>query len=227
MFCNGKLGRIKSSVDTCELQPIPFLSRSTSSTRNALPRGAGGLRGLTSITSQRKGDGDECKQFVQDSSECCSRKRRQIYRGCLQSRQNYDSTLGVSAKLSYRCHINPLRFLLKSTRTIAFFGKTMLPRGGKTMGKPTHPGKVGFLTCRGCGHHVDLYFDNRVCTHPKARQVAARWLAEAIRAWEEQHTPTVLTRPREPEQATSSQIPASPSSPDPPKQEGPTQLTMF
>jgi hypothetical protein len=99
-------------------------------------------------------------------------------------------------------------------------------RGGPDQPHPDHPGKVGFLTCRGCGHHVDLYFNNRVCTHPKARQVAAQWLAEAIRAWEEQHTPTVLTWPREPEQATSSQIPASPSSPDPPKQERPTQLTM-
>ena len=57
--------------------------------------------------------------------------------------------------------------------------------GGPEHPHPDHPGKVGFLTCSGCRHNTDLYLDNRVCTHPKARQVAARWLADAIRAWEE------------------------------------------
>jgi hypothetical protein len=53
------------------------------------------------------------------------------------------------------------------------------------MSKPTHPGRVGFLTCNGCQYNTDLYFDNRVCTHPNARQTATRWLADAIHAWEE------------------------------------------
>ena len=57
--------------------------------------------------------------------------------------------------------------------------------GGPEHPHPDHPGKVGFLTCSGCRHNTDLYLDNRVCTHPQARQVAARWLADAIRAWEE------------------------------------------
>jgi hypothetical protein len=61
----------------------------------------------------------------------------------------------------------------------------MLPKHGKSMSKPTHPGRVGFLTCSGCRYNTDLYLDNRVCTHPGARQVARRWLAEAIKAWEE------------------------------------------
>ena len=51
-------------------------------------------------------------------------------------------------------------------------------RNGPDHPHSDHPGKVGFLTCRGCDHHADVYFNNRVCTHPKARQVAARWLAE-------------------------------------------------
>ena len=100
-------------------------------------------------------------------------------------------------------------------------------RNGPDHPHSDHPGKVGFLTCRGCDHHADVYFDNRVCTHPKARQVAAKWLAEAIRAWEEQHAQTATAKPREPDQATDSPIPLSPSSPDPPRQEGPTQLPMF
>ena len=58
-------------------------------------------------------------------------------------------------------------------------------RNGPEQPHPDHPGKVGFLTCSGCQYNTDLYLDNRVCTHPQARQVAARWLAEAIRAWEE------------------------------------------
>jgi hypothetical protein len=90
-----------------------------------------------------------------------------------------------------------------------------------------HPGRVGFLTCNGCQYNTDLFFTNRVCTHPQARQVAARWLAEAIRTWEEQHTLTSPARPEEADQAIRLQVPLPPSCPDPPKQEGPTQLSMF
>jgi hypothetical protein len=100
-------------------------------------------------------------------------------------------------------------------------------RNGPDHPHSDHPGKVGFLTCRGCDHHADIYFDNRVCTHPKARQVAARWLAEAIRAWEEQHDPMTTTKPEQADQTAKLQAPTSPSSPDPPRQEGPTQLPMF
>jgi hypothetical protein len=99
-------------------------------------------------------------------------------------------------------------------------------RGGPDRPHPAHPGKVGFLTCQGCEHQTGLHFDNRVCTHPQARQVAARWLAEAIRTWEEQHAQTATTLPREPGEATRPQAALPPSSPDPPRKEGPTQLTM-
>ena len=58
-------------------------------------------------------------------------------------------------------------------------------RGGPEHPHPDHPEKVGFLTCNGCQYNAGLYVDNRVCTHPQARQMAARWLAEAIKAWEE------------------------------------------
>ena len=100
-------------------------------------------------------------------------------------------------------------------------------RGGPDHPHSNHPGKVGFLTCRGCDHHADVYFNNRVCTHPKARQVAARWLAESIRAWKEQHDPMATTKPAQAGETTKLQAPTSPSSPDPPRQEGPTQLPMF
>ena len=100
-------------------------------------------------------------------------------------------------------------------------------RGGPDQPHPEHPGKVGFLTCRGCEYHADIDFDNRVCTHPKARQVAARWLAEAIRAWEEQQAPATPTRPKQADQTTKLQTSICRSSPDPPRQEGSTQLTMF
>ena len=100
-------------------------------------------------------------------------------------------------------------------------------RAGPDHPHSDHPGKVGFLTCRGCDHHADVYFNNRVCTHPKARQVAARWLAEAIRAWEEQHDPMITAKPEQADKITELQAPTSPSSPDPPRQEGPTQLPMF
>ena len=100
-------------------------------------------------------------------------------------------------------------------------------RSGPDHPHSDHPGKVGFLTCRGCDHHADVYFDNRVCTHPKARQVAARWLAEAIRAWEEQHDPMTTTKPEQADETTKLLTPMSPSSPYPLRQEGPTQLPMF
>lgn len=63
-------------------------------------------------------------------------------------------------------------------------------RGGPEQPHPDHPGKVGFLTCNGCPHNIDLYFNQRLCTQPNARQTAARWLAEAIRRWEEAQAPT-------------------------------------
>ena len=100
-------------------------------------------------------------------------------------------------------------------------------RNGPNAPHPDHPGKVGFLTCHGCEHHVGSYFKNRVCTHPRARQVAARWLAEAIRAWEEKHTPTTPARSEQEGEAPKRQTSLSPSSPDPPRQKGSTQLTMF
>jgi len=59
-------------------------------------------------------------------------------------------------------------------------------RGGPAHPHPEHPGRVGYLTCSGCRHNNDLYFTNRVCIHPQARRVAARWLAEAITAWAEE-----------------------------------------
>ena len=59
---------------------------------------------------------------------------------------------------------------------------------------PDHPGRVGFLTCSGCTYNAGLRFTNCVCTHPHASQVAARWLADAIKAWRaQQSTPTQLT----------------------------------
>jgi hypothetical protein len=91
---------------------------------------------------------------------------------------------------------------------------------------PEHPGKVGFLTCQGCDHRAGIHFNNRVCTHPRARQVAARWLAEAIRAWEEQQAPATLARSEQEDKAPKLQTSLSPSSPDPPRQDGPTQMTM-
>jgi len=42
-----------------------------------------------------------------------------------------------SAKLSYQCRVTQLKFLSKSGLKLAFSGKTMLPRHGKTMGKLT------------------------------------------------------------------------------------------
>ena len=57
-------------------------------------------------------------------------------------------------------------------------------RGGPAHPHPEHPGRVGFRTCLGCRYSADIYFDTRVCTHPGARQIAAKWLDDAIRAWE-------------------------------------------
>ena len=62
-------------------------------------------------------------------------------------------------------------------------------RGGPTEPHPDHPGRVGLLTCQGCTYNGGLHFQNRVCTHANARQVAARWLADAIQRWEEQQAP--------------------------------------
>ena len=115
-----------------------------------------------------------------------------------------------------QCGLLPLNFRCRCPK-----------KGGPPHPHPEHPGKVGFLTCRGCEHHADIYFDNRVCTHPKARQVAARWLAEAIRTWEEQHAKAAPAEPEDADQAIKLRIPSLPSSPDPPREEGPSQLTMF
>jgi hypothetical protein len=66
-----------------------------------------------------------------------------------------------------------------------------------------------------------------VCTHPQARQMAARWLAEAIRTWEEQHAQMAAATPRETGPAARPQAALPSSSPDPPGEEGPSQLSMF
>ena len=60
-------------------------------------------------------------------------------------------------------------------------------RDGPKRPNSDRPGMVWYRTCSGCRYFADLYFDNHVCTHPKARQAAARWLADAIRHWEKQH----------------------------------------
>lgn len=62
-------------------------------------------------------------------------------------------------------------------------------RGGPEKPDGRHPAMVGFLTCSGCPHNDGLwYFEQVVCTHPGARQVASRLLAEALRHWEESQT---------------------------------------
>ena len=88
------------------------------------------------------------------------------------------------------CGLLPLNFSCPCGVYRRYLVLRRLPRrcpkgGGPEHPHPDHPGKVGFLTCSGCQHNTDLYLNNRVCTHPQARQVAARWLADAIRAWEE------------------------------------------
>ena len=59
-------------------------------------------------------------------------------------------------------------------------------RDGPERPDPDRPGMVWYRTCSGCRYFADLYLDNRVCTHPKARKVANQWLADAIRRWEEE-----------------------------------------
>ena len=51
---------------------------------------------------------------------------------------------------------------------------------------PAHPGMVWHATCRGCRYFEGSRFTNYVCSHPQARQVSARHLAEAVRRWEEE-----------------------------------------
>ena len=51
---------------------------------------------------------------------------------------------------------------------------------------PEHPGKVGWGTCIGCRYSTDMHFHNKVCTHPKAHEVAAKWLGAKIKAYKEQ-----------------------------------------
>jgi hypothetical protein len=63
-------------------------------------------------------------------------------------------------------------------------------RGGPEHPRNGHPGKVGHLTCSGCKYYDGpWYFKQQVCTHPRARQTAAQWLAEALRRWEEAQAP--------------------------------------
>jgi hypothetical protein len=65
-------------------------------------------------------------------------------------------------------------------------------RNGPVNPSPDHPHMVGFpgengyCTCSGCQYFLGLEFESYVCTHPNARAVAARALAEAIRRWEEE-----------------------------------------
>jgi hypothetical protein len=100
-------------------------------------------------------------------------------------------------------------------------------RGGPDHAHPDYPGKVGFLTCQGCQHHAGLYFENQVCTQPHARRVAARWLAEAIRAWEAAHTRATAAPPRGCSRGIQPQVAGTPSSPDAPQRQAPAQLAMF
>ncbi len=63
-------------------------------------------------------------------------------------------------------------------------------RAGPEQPDDRHPGMVGFLTCSGCPNHEGpWYFEQVVCTHQGARQVASRLLAEALRRWEESQAP--------------------------------------
>lgn len=63
-------------------------------------------------------------------------------------------------------------------------------RDGPERPDDRHPGMVGFLTCSGCASNEGCwYFEQVVCTHPGARQVASRLLAEALRRWEESQAP--------------------------------------
>ena len=63
-------------------------------------------------------------------------------------------------------------------------------RGGPEQPDARHPGRVCFLTCSGCTSNEGCwYFEQVVCTHPGARQVASYLLAEALRRWEESQAP--------------------------------------
>lgn len=63
-------------------------------------------------------------------------------------------------------------------------------KGGPEQPDDRHLGKVGFLTCSGCEHNAGpWYHEQVVCTHPGARQIASRLLAEALRRWEESQAP--------------------------------------
>jgi hypothetical protein len=115
-----------------------------------------------------------------------------------------------------KCGLLPLDFTCPSPR-----------RDGPPHPHVDHPGKVGSLTCQECAHRAGLYFDTRVCTHPQARQVAARWLADAIRHWKQQQGQTAPAKPEPAAPAPGIQAPLAASSPDPPRREGPTQLSMY
>lgn len=106
-------------------------------------------------------------------------------------------------------------------------------RNGPVNPSSDHPGKVGFpgangfCTCSGCEHFLGLDWNNYVCTHPNARAVAARALAERIRAWEESRAPAgqIQAQP-EPPPRPESEPPQAPS-PQPEPEKGPTQLSLF
>jgi hypothetical protein len=59
-------------------------------------------------------------------------------------------------------------------------------RNGPEHPHPDHPGMVWCRACSGCKYFVDLYLNSHVCTHPNAHQTASKWLADALRCWEEQ-----------------------------------------
>jgi len=71
---------------------------------------------------------------------------------------------------------------------LADFSTCCPRRNGPVNANPDHPSKVGYpgangyCTCSGCEHFLGLDWNNYVCTHPNARAVAARALAERIRA---------------------------------------------
>ena len=70
------------------------------------------------------------------------------------------------------------------------FSAPCAQRGGPEQPDERRPGMVGFLTCSGCPHNDGpWYFQQVVCTHPGARQVASRLLADALRRWEETQAP--------------------------------------
>lgn len=58
-------------------------------------------------------------------------------------------------------------------------------RGGPERPHDDHPGMAGFGTCNGCRNDLGLFGFGTICTHPKARQVSAQAMAEAIKEFEE------------------------------------------